>query len=60
MKIPVEKLGVDSPVAGTKLQAEIFRCASREPTRKLLSWQVIRERNFHVPERFGTLALTAP
>jgi hypothetical protein len=58
MKIPFDKLGVGSPANGTKLRAGIYRCAGREPARKLLSWQTTGARNFHVPERFGILALT--
>jgi|tagenome__1003787_1003787.scaffolds.fasta_scaffold20990053_3 hypothetical protein len=58
MKIPFQTLGVDSPVSGTRLRAGIFRCAGREPTRKLLSWQITGMRSFHVPERFGILELT--
>jgi hypothetical protein len=57
MKIPFEALGVDSPVAGTKLRAGVFRCAGREPDRKLMSWQITGARSFHVPERFGILKL---
>jgi hypothetical protein len=57
MKIPFEALGVRSPASGTKLRAGIFRCAGREPSRKLISWQTTGARSFHVPERFGTLAL---
>ena len=57
MKIPFKSLGVSSPVSGTKLRVGIFRCAGREPSRKLLSWQITGARSFHVPERFGILAL---
>ncbi len=57
MKIPFETLGVRSPESGTTLRAGIFRCAGREPDRKLMSWQITGARSFHVPERFGTLAL---
>ena len=57
MKIPFEKLGVGSPAKGTRLRAGIYRCAGREPTRKLISWQTTGARSFHVPERFGILAL---
>ena len=57
MKIPFDKLGVSSPAQGTKLRAGIYRCAGREPGRKLLSWQITGARNFHVPERFGILLL---
>jgi hypothetical protein len=58
MKIPFDKLGVGSPAGGTKLRAGIFRCAGREPNRILMSWQPTGARSFHVPERFGILALT--
>ena len=57
MKIPFQKLGIDSPADGTKLRAGIYRCAGREPSRKLLSWQTTGARSFHVPERFGILIL---
>jgi hypothetical protein len=58
MKIPFQTLGVDSPVRGTRLRVGMFRCAGREPTRKLISWQITGMRSFHVPERFGILELT--
>lgn len=57
MKIPFKPLGVDSPATGTRLRAGAFRCAGREPTRKLVSWQITGTEGFHVPERFGILAL---
>jgi hypothetical protein len=57
MKIPFDKLGVGSPTDKTKLRAGIYRCAGREPARKLISWQTTGARSFHVPERFGILAL---
>ena len=57
MKIPFKSLGVPAAASGTKLRAGIFRCAGREPSRKLMSWQITGARSFHVPERFGTLAL---
>jgi hypothetical protein len=57
MKISFEALGVRSPASGTSLRAGIFRCAGREPDRKLMSWQTTGARSFHVPERFGVLAL---
>jgi len=57
MKIPFEALGVRSPGSSTRLRAGIFRCAGREPDRKLMSWQTTGARSFHVPERFGVLAL---
>jgi len=57
MKIPFKSLGVPSPAIGTRLRTGIFRCAGREPSRKLMSWQITGARSFHVPERFGTLAL---
>jgi hypothetical protein len=57
MKIPFDKLGIGSPAAGTKFRAGIYRCAGREPARELISWQATGARSFHVPERFGILAL---
>src|SRR3954454_8355911 len=57
MKIPFGKLGVASPVTGTRLRTGIYRCAGREPNRKLISWQITGARSFHVPERFGILTL---
>src|SRR4051794_27294970 len=57
MKIPFEKLGVPSPAVRTRLRAGIYRCASREPNRELMSWQITGARSFHVPERFGILEL---
>jgi hypothetical protein len=57
MKIPFDKIGIDSPAIGTKLRAGIYRCAGREPGRKLISWQTTGARSFHVPERFGVLLL---
>jgi hypothetical protein len=54
MKIPFDKLGVGSPANNTKLRAGIYRCAGREPGRKLISWQITGARSFHVPERFET------
>jgi hypothetical protein len=57
MKIPFDKLGVGSPSNKTKLRAGIYRCAGREPARKLISWQITGARSFHVPERFGLLVL---
>jgi cellulose/xylan binding protein with CBM9 domain len=57
MKIPFEKLGVNAPADGTKIRVGIYRCAGREPDRKLISWQQTGVRSFHVPERFGILML---
>jgi hypothetical protein len=57
MKIPFKSLGISSPESGRRLRAGIFRCAGREPNRKLISWQITGARSFHVPERFGILAL---
>ncbi len=57
MKIPLQALDVKSRPSGTKLRLGVFRCAGREPNRKLMSWQNTGVRNFHVPERFGILEL---
>jgi len=57
MKIPFGKLGVASPATGARLRTGIYRCAGREPDRKLISWQITGARSFHVPEHFGILTL---
>lgn len=57
MKIPFSSLGVASPAPGTELRAGIYRCAGKEPERKLISWQVMEKRSFHIPERFAILRL---
>jgi hypothetical protein len=57
MKIPFEKVGVGSPAVGARLRVGIYRCAGREPNRKLISWQITGARSFHIPERFGILEL---
>ena len=53
----VGALGVASPAPGTELRAGMYRCAGREPDRKLISWQVMEKRSFHIPERFALLRL---
>ena len=57
MKIPFDSFGVAAPAAGTKIRAGLYRIAGQQPSRKLVSWQVMGARNFHIPERFGILQL---
>ena len=53
MRIPLKALSPDQPAAGTRWQANFYRCDRVQ--RGFLAWNPTLQGTFHVPERFGIL-----
>ena len=59
MRIPFVAI-TDSAIAeGKKFRANLYRMEGPPEKRKLVAWQITDSDNFHVPEAFGNLVLTA-
>lgn len=56
MKIPFAAIDPRGPEKGRTLRAGLYRIAGPEP-RTFYAWQPTGQRNYHVPEAFGTLRL---
>lgn len=56
MKIPFASIDSRAPEPGRTLRAGLYRIAGAE-SRTFYAWQPTGQRNFHVPEAFGTLRL---
>ena len=56
MKIPFASIDPRAPEPGRTLRAGLYRIAGPDP-RTFYAWQPTGQRNFHVPEAFGTLRL---
>ncbi len=56
MKIPFAAIDPRAPERGRTLRAGLYRIAGPDP-RTFYAWQPTGQRNFHVPEAFGTLRL---
>lgn len=56
MKIPFAAIDPRAPARGRTLRVGLYRIAGSDP-RTFYAWQPTGQRNFHVPEAFGTLRL---
>lgn len=56
MKIPFAAIDPRGPERGRTLRTGLYRIAGPDP-RTFYAWQPTGQRNFHVPEAFGTLRL---
>lgn len=56
MRIPFAAIDPREPSRGQTLRVGLYRIAGSEP-RTFYAWQPTGQRNFHVPEAFGTLRL---
>lgn len=57
MKIPFAAIDTRSPEKGRELRIGLYRIAGTQPARKYYAWSPTMNKNFHIPQAFGTLRL---
>ncbi len=57
MRIPFASIASQLPAAGQRFRVNFYRMQGPPPDRKMIAWQPTHQKNYHVPEAFGTLEL---
>jgi len=57
MQIPWAAIDPRPPEPGRELRLGLYRIAGAEPSKQYYAWRPTGQKNFHVPEAFGTLRL---
>ena len=57
MKIPFQSIASQPAAAGQRFRVNFYRMQGPPPDRRMIAWQPTHQKNYHVPEAFGTLEL---
>ncbi len=59
MRIPMDKIDKRPAKAGNEMRINFYRIQAAQPNRVFINWQPVNGDNYHTPEAFGRLRLSA-
>ena len=59
MRIPMDKIDSRPAKAGNEMRINFYRIQAPKPNRVFVNWQPVNSDNYHTPEAFGRLRLSA-
>lgn len=59
MRIPMDKIDKRPARAGNEMRINFYRIQAAPPNRVFINWQPVNSDNYHTPEAFGRLRLSA-